>query len=257
MTGICKLCLKEKELIKRSHLFPNFMYKGIADSKNRIFEISSSEPFRKKPVQSGAYEEYILCSDCDNNILSKLERYANNQLYSQPYRTENENFEQVTNIHGINAIRCKNIDYITFKLFLQSLIWRASVSKHNLFGNFKLTAEQEEQLRHSIYNSTPLEEDDYACLILTHQNEEEPQTDLVFINSTKPSKISFFINQFVYLFHTDKSTVDGAVREITLSTKNEMGIAKLPDGEWTSLRASIIIGVADLAKQNLKNNRGQ
>jgi len=257
MIGVCKLCLMEKELIKRSHLFPNFMYKGIADNKNRMFEISSSEPFRKKTVQSGAYEEYILCADCDNNILSKLERYANNHFYSQPYRTNNENFEQVTNIYGINAIRCKNLDYTQFKLFLQSLIWRASVTEHDLFSNFKLKAEQEEQLRLSIHNSSPLEEDDYACLILTHQNEEEPQTDLVFINATKPMKVSFFINQFVYLFHTDKSTVDEAVREITLTKKNEMGITKLPDGEWTNLRASIINGVADLAKRNLKNNNGQ
>ena len=254
MKGTCKLCLKEKELIRRSHLFPNFMYKGIGDDKNRMFEISSSEPFRKKTVQSGAYEEYILCSECDNNILSKLERYANNNLYSQPYRTDNDNFEQVTNIHGIKAIRCKNIDYTQFKLFLQSLIWRASVTEHDLFNNFKLTEEQEEQLRNSIYNSAPLEEDDYACLLLTHQNEEEPQTDLVFINPTNPQKVSFFINEFVYLFHLDKLTVDEAVREITLTKKNEMGITKMPDGEWTKLRASVINGVADLAKRNLKNN---
>lgn len=257
MNGICKLCLKEEKLIKRSHLFPNFMYKGIADSKNRMFEISSSEPFRKKTVQSAAYAEYILCAECDNNILSKLERYANNNLYSKSYRTDNDNFEQATNIHGIKAIRCKNLVYSQFKLFLQSLLWRASVSEHDLFSNFKLTAEQEEELRLSIYNSTPLEEDDYACLILTHQNDEEPQTDLVFINATQSPKVSFFINQFVYLFHTDKSAVDEAVREITLTRKNEMGIIKLPDGEWTNLRASILNGVADLAKRNLKNNSRQ
>ena len=83
------------------------MYKGIGDEKNRMFEISSSDPLKKKTVQSGAYEEHILCADCDNNILSKLERYANNNLYSQSFRQENENFEQITNVHGINAIRCK------------------------------------------------------------------------------------------------------------------------------------------------------
>ena len=74
--------------------------------------------YQKKMVQSGAYEEYILCADCDNSLLSKLERYANNYLYSQPYRSNNSNFEQVENGHGIKAIRCKNIDYAQFKLFL-------------------------------------------------------------------------------------------------------------------------------------------
>lgn len=253
--SVCKLCLREKELINRSHLFPNFMYKGIGDDKNRMSEISSSEPIRKKTVQSGAYEEHILCADCDNNILSKLERYANNNLYSQPFRSDNENFEQITNVHGINAIRCKSLDYTQFKLFLQSLVWRASVSEHDLFNNFKLTNEQAEQLRVSIYNSIPLEENEYACLIVTHQNEEEPMTDLVFINSNNPKKVSFFINQFIYLFYIDTTTVDEAVSQISLCRKNEMGITKLPEGEWTKLRASVFNGVAELAKNNLKKNK--
>lgn len=253
MNGICKLCSKEKELIKRSHLFPNFMYKGIGDDKNRINIISSLNPFQKKQVQTGAYEEYILCADCDNNLLSKLERYANNYLYSQPYRTNNDSFEQVTNVHGINVIRCKNIDYKQFKLFLQSLIWRASVSTHELFENFKLTEEQEEQLRNSLINSTPLDEKDFACLMLTYQDEESAQTDLVFINTTRPKKISFYINQFTYLFHLDRADVDETVSEIALNKKNEMGITKLPNNDWEKLRASVFNGVADLAKKNMKN----
>jgi len=253
MNGTCKLCLNEKELIKRSHLFPNFMYKGIGDDKNRINIISSAAPFQKKKAQTGAYEEYILCADCDNNLLSKLERYANNYFYSQPYRTNNDSFEQVTNVHGINVIRCKNIDYKQFKLFLQSLVWRASVSTHELFENFKLSNQQEEQLRSSLINSTPLDEDDFACLILTHHDIENAETDLVFINPTKPKKPSFFINQFIYLFHLDKADADETVREIALNKKNEMGVTKLPNGEWTNIRASVFNGVADLAKRNLKN----
>jgi len=253
MNSNCKLCLQEKELIKRSHLFPNFMYKGIGDDKNRINVISSSNPFQKKQVQSGAYEEYILCAVCDNNLLSKLERYANNYLYSQPYRTNNDNFEQVTNIHGITIIRCKNIDYSQFKLFLQSLIWRASVSTHELFDNFKLSDQQEEQLRSSLINSAPLDEEDFACLILTHHDTENAETDLVFINPTKPKKISFFINQFTYLFHLDKTDVDDTIKEIALNKKNEMGITKLPNGEWANLRKSVFTGVADLAKRNLQD----
>jgi hypothetical protein len=86
MEYICKLCLKTKELISRSHLFPNFMYNGIGDDKNRIFLVSSLRPFKQKVVQSGAYEEQILCAECDNSILGKLERYAYNNLYSLSFR---------------------------------------------------------------------------------------------------------------------------------------------------------------------------
>lgn len=228
------------------------MYKGIGDDKNRINVISSLNPFGKKQVQSGAYEEYILCADCDNNILSKLERYANNYFYSQPYRTTNNNFEQITNQHGINVIRCKNIDYTKYKLFLESLLWRASISTHDLFDKFKLMEQQEEKLRFSLINSTPLSEEDFACTILTHQDLEDVITDLVFINSTTPRKVSLFINQFIYLFHLDISTVDQSVKELYLNKQNEMGITKLPNGSWKAARESIYNGVADAAKQNLK-----
>jgi hypothetical protein len=253
MKGTCKLCLTKKDLIGRSHLFPNFMFKGIPDEKNRMNLISSAEPLAKRKVQSGAYEEYILCADCDNNNLSKLERYANNYLYSKPYRTNTANFEQVENGHGINSIRCKNIDYKGFKLFLESLIWRASISSHDFFKNFKLLADQEEQLRTSLLNLTPLAEDDFACIMLTHQDEEGVETDLIFLNITRPRKVSFFINQFTYLFHLDKGDVDNAVREITLTQKNEMSIVKLPTGAWASLRASVFHGVAEITKCNLVN----
>jgi hypothetical protein len=227
------------------------MYKGIGDDKNRINVISSETPNVKAKVQNGAYEQYILCSDCDNNILSKLERYANNHLYSQPYREDNDKFEQITNIHGINVIRCKHLDFSGYKLFLESLLWRASVSTHGLFQNFKLSNEQEEMLRNSIYSSTPLEVDDFLCMITTHPDNEQVETDLVFVNDTKPNKVSFFINQFIYLFYLDKNLVDEALKEVAINKNNSMGIAKLPNGEWAKIRASVFTGVAEIAKRNL------
>ncbi|GEM_PF-2942036 len=33
---ICKLCLKDKPLIKKSHIIPDFMYREIYDEDNRI-----------------------------------------------------------------------------------------------------------------------------------------------------------------------------------------------------------------------------
>jgi hypothetical protein len=108
MKGKCKLCQKDKELIKRSHLFPNFMYKGIADEKNRINIVSSERPMERKWAQTAAMDEFILCADCDNGILGKLERYANNSFYSKPYLTAGADFEQLTPNPGVNILVCKS-----------------------------------------------------------------------------------------------------------------------------------------------------
>ena len=102
MEGKCRLCQENKELIKRAHLFPTFMYKGIPDEKNRMVVVSSQKPFDKKQVQIGALDEHILCSDCDNSILGELERYASNIFYRKSYLHANEDFDQLTPNPGVN-----------------------------------------------------------------------------------------------------------------------------------------------------------
>ena len=43
MIGTCKLCGKEKDLCKQSHIIPNFMYQDLFDQKNRMYAIQSEE----------------------------------------------------------------------------------------------------------------------------------------------------------------------------------------------------------------------
>src|ERR1700739_2052625 len=106
MTGICQLCKKEKELIKRSHIWPNFMYTGMHDEKGRLYVINSQRPNNHHTVQPGAYQQYIFCATCDNEILGKLERYASNSLFRKPYLENNEDFEQITIPAGEVVIHC-------------------------------------------------------------------------------------------------------------------------------------------------------
>lgn len=253
MRGICKLCLKEKELIKRSHIFPNFMYKGIADEKNRINIVSSKTPFSNKIAQSGAYERFILCSKCDSAIISVYERYANNHFYSLSYRENNEIFTQKTDTNGVNLIYCNNIEYTHFKLFLESLLWRASISKDKVFQNFKLSKVQEEELRKSINNSIPLDFDEFLCIMLTYQNNEKVETDIVYVNPTQKHIVSFVINQFIYIFYFDKTFIEKELKQFAINKNNTMSIIKLPYGKWNSTRESIIRNIVKIAQSNMKN----
>ena len=38
--GQCRLCLQNKELLRRSHVIPNFLYDGIFDSKQVLYRIN-------------------------------------------------------------------------------------------------------------------------------------------------------------------------------------------------------------------------
>src|SRR5690606_7650725 len=83
MIGPCRLCLEEKELIKRSHIIPNFMYKELVDHKNRmiLMSLEAGQIERSGFRQSGEFDSDILCADCDNTRLGKLDRYASLVLY--------------------------------------------------------------------------------------------------------------------------------------------------------------------------------
>lgn len=202
MTGICKLCQKEKELIKRSHIFPNFMYRGIPNAKGQINVINSDHPYQRKTAQSGAHEKFILCASCDNEVLGTLERYASNHLYHQPFLKDSKEFRQVLLKGDIGAIECCNIDYLQFKLFLLSLLWRASVSEEGLFINFKLSQEAEEFVRKAIYEQYVVNEAVFPCILLTCGS-ENVETDYVGVDATKPGLVKFYINEFAYTFYLD------------------------------------------------------
>jgi len=87
--------------------------------------------------------------------------------------------------------------------------------------------------------------------MLTHQNSEDAETDLVLDYTIAPNKPTFFINQFIYIFNLGKSDVNIAVRNISIKKNNEMGIVKLPKGEWNNLRSIAIKMVTDIAIKSM------
>lgn len=252
MIGICKLCHNEKDVIKRSHLFPNFMYKGIPDEKNRMYVLSSKDPKERKTVQTGAIDKYILCADCDNRILGQLERYANNSFFSKPYLTTSEGFVQLKPNTGVSIIACSNLDYSRFKLFLESLLWRASVSSHVMFTDFKLSGEQEEQLRQSLLNHQPLEETSFPCAVMTCEI-SDVLTDFVVVDPYKKGMVTFFISEFIYTFYWGKNRLEDHTMTLTIKPDNTMAIIKVSKDTWLDIRKTIITNAVEASKRKLSN----
>jgi len=250
MEGKCKLCHESKELIKRSHLFPNFMYNGIPDEKNRMIVVSSAKPLEKKQVQTGALDEHILCANCDNSVLGELERYASNIFYKKSYLQANEDFEQLTPNPNVNLIFCKKIDFSKFKLFLESLLWRASVTSHSMFEDFKLSDEQEEELRISILNHHPLNEASFPCVMMTCEN-EDVKTDFVGIDPNNKDMVKFYINQFTYTFYWGNDKINYETISMALRSDNTMIVVKLAENDWHKIRASIVDAFRTASVPNL------
>lgn len=250
MKGICKLCHKEKELIKRSHIWPEFMYRGMHDDKGRLYVINSEMPHSHKKVQSGSYQQYIFCAECDNVILGRLERYASINLFRKHYLEDNADFKQINTPDGISVIECESLDYNQFKLFLLSLLWRASISTEPIFENFKLSAEEEEFLRVSIHESAVVDEMAFPCLLLT-SNVADLDENFIAVDPFKPGLVKFYINAFVYTFYLAENKKDEATHMLSIGMDHKMGILKVPAKQWAQIRESVVQAAASASKKNL------
>ena len=78
VNSICKLCLQKKKLV-RSHIIPEFLYKRLYNEKHQFFVISNDSKIHDRVLQKGL-REYLLCQECDGEILSSYEHYTSRVL---------------------------------------------------------------------------------------------------------------------------------------------------------------------------------
>lgn len=249
--AICKLCIKDEQLIKKSHIIPDFMYQDLYDSNHRIssftpYELLIGEAHISKP-SSGEYEEGILCADCDIKLLGQIyEDYASKMMYGKSLPEKDAPIcENYKSQDGLQFTICKNIDYKKFKLFLLSILWRASISSRPFFSEIQLGPHQE-KIREMIINGNPGDNDDYPIFIMSYVTENSVPQDLI----TQPRKIKikeghntylFVIGGILYIFYVNSK--DHKIPEFILSStirkSNEMNLIHIPpDKAW-----NIILGL--------------
>jgi len=135
----CKLCLKTKPLCK-SHIYPEYMYKHCYDDNHSYIDFDAKEDNHNKKRKKGIYEK-LLCKECEGHI-QKYEDYAKSIFYDDVKEYIRKNNTPYT-VH--------EYEYKKLKLFILSLIWRASVSTINNFSKVNL-GKYEETLRNILLN---------------------------------------------------------------------------------------------------------
>ena len=147
MKNHCKLCLKE-EILRKSHVVPEFLHRPVYDDYHRL---TSFEPKKLRSTyrQSGLWDR-LFCDGCEGR-LSQLESYFANVWFKKPVRPDSLEGEMAVII---------NLDYVKFKLFHLSILWRAHVSDLNEFRELTL-GQQAENIRVRILTGDPGPSDVY------------------------------------------------------------------------------------------------
>jgi hypothetical protein len=207
----------------------------------KMFEIFSPRDFinNKKSdfyARDGQYESGILCSNCDNVILKAYEDYAKYILYGGKC----ENHEHITCATGLveDEPNCKitkisNIDYRKFKLFLLSILWRASISSREFFNEIKLKPVEEEDIRKMIYDGDARNENDFPIILVSWLLDESLDKGIIppprSITSQNDIHYEFPIGGIIYKFFMSSENMDGQLSQFTLNSSNEVCLLHLPN----------------------------
>jgi len=225
----CRLCLKRKTLLKKSHIIPDFMYKYLFDDIHRLHEVRVTESgeLKDKIKQTGAYEGDILCLECDNKRIGNLETYASKVLYGgTAISLVNER-----NQNGMMSTLCKKIDYSKFKLFLLSVIWRASISSLPMFKALDL-GDHEERIRTMILENFPGEQTDDPCLLMTYINQKQIPHQIIVEPSTLSEDGGFtcflMIAGVLYIYFIGNQNIPPWAIHCIINKNGEMRVPHLP-----------------------------
>lgn len=200
---ICQLCLEDKDLIKNSHIIPNFMYKGLFGNGHKLANVNLKDILKVTYQQTGIKDRDILCSNCDNAIIGKLERYACNYLY-----LPNETIEREI-IHGdavnVPCVRYKSLNYNTLKLFFLSILWKSHISQNYFFNEVNLGKKYAEKLRKMILNNDAGVEDEFEVILIKIGNNETKLTKSIIqprqLKDNGNTAYVYHINEIMYHFN--------------------------------------------------------
>lgn len=240
--GKCKLCLKEKPLLKKSHIIPDFFYvqAGIYNDSHQIHKIDVQKFLERKHISyvpTGVYDKDILCQECDNNIIGILETYGRKVLFGGLSKDEEIRHENFRNpIDGFAYSIFENVNYNKFKLFLLSILWRSAISKNDFFINVDIPENYIEDLRRMIYCGIPGKLNDFPIITMTYLKDEKVPADFIGqpIKSVteKGILITFLLAGFVFVFYVQNDFIDlERIEHFTPSPDNKFGIMHFPEGQ--------------------------
>jgi hypothetical protein len=170
----CKLCLQDKPL-RNSHIIPEFLYKHekLYDDKYRYLRLSL-DPTNPNVYEHKGRREELLCTDCENLLNQRYERYARQVLYDK----RQQHSTQTPSAEILN-----NLDYARLKLFQLSILWRASMSSLPEFNSVTV-GPHEERIRQMLLDGNPGAVHEYGCLMLDPETETEVEHYGAFEPST-------------------------------------------------------------------------
>jgi hypothetical protein len=158
----CPYC-QESKLLADSHIIPMGIWR-LKDSGTGFLESSSDSHLPPKKIPKGWYEK-LLCKDCDGDLGRDFDQYGRDFFASESEWTVHT-LGPVGAQHSFSEV--SNYDHAKLKLFILSVLWRASLAKDPAFSSIKLLTQQESRLRNMLKDKDPGDVPEFGCAIFKY-----------------------------------------------------------------------------------------
>ncbi len=221
----CKLCLETKEL-RKSHIFPEFLYKPLYDENHQYkVLITKNDP---KDRFKGIYEK-LFCENCEA-ILGEYEDYAAKNLFINPL-LESE-IKRTDTGFVIN-----DLDYSKLKLFQLSLLWRPSLTIRNEVRRINL-GPHAEKIRKMLLEGNPGRYFEYGCSISYLPNRPDLLRGVIIPPHPLEERIEghrgfrIFISGYFWIYITSSHTEQYSMKPLFLNEDGTLPIFNSNSMGW-------------------------
>ncbi len=128
---ICKGCYQDRKLIK-AHIIPESFFIGHRVAEKSPLLMTDLAGVHPKKSRIGIYDKEILCSECEGRF-QEVDDYGQTLLL----KDESSHIE-LKKSNLVVGYQVNEVNYQCLKLFFISVLWRASISKHNFYSKIQL-----------------------------------------------------------------------------------------------------------------------
>ncbi len=196
--GKCNLCGTVKKLCK-AHIIPKSFYYGLRKNNEIPYLYSVGLSIHPKRIRVGIYDNNILCLECDHTI-GKFDCYAAELLLQPSYNIIDYKDEKFIKIDTFN--------YIQLKIFLLSVVWRASITSIDIFSSIYL-GEYESIIKAIIAESKLLYDEYFSCILIKYDSElanNIPNPEMRNFNGINYCRLR--MAQYLFIIKIDKRPFD-------------------------------------------------
>jgi len=169
----CKFCHKEVPKLVDAHIISRSFFKVTrGKGKHSVLLTVDEKKLGKKFKQAGVSNKTILCEQCER-LFTPYGQHGFEAVVEM-LKSKQEFRDAFGNSYAYIATKA---DYNLFKLFILSVLWRASVSKIESYECIKLGI-HEERIQEMLANNNSGGENDYPIICFHQTGQHYPSTVL-------------------------------------------------------------------------------